>query len=139
MMQVENILAKVKNIKKEFKKREIPFVDRHTHTITKYTKSFDLPKKIVFGEIPIEKPSLQIIQFASNVPFDEIAITDHSYEIILSKNTKETTQIQKNYGEKSLDKYIEYTEKVKRKYSKTKVLSGIELKVTSLKDFDFLM
>lgn len=130
-------IEETKKLKKEFKKRRIPFVDRHTHSISKFTKSFNLSKKILFGKPPVKGPSLQIVDFASKAGFDEIAITDHSSEIFLVPKMKETTQIQRNYGSKAFDKYVEYIEKVKKKYS-LRVLGGIELKLRNIDDLKFV-
>jgi len=131
-------IEEIKKLKREFKKRGIPFVDRHTHSISKFTKSFNLPKKIVGGEPPVEGPSLQIIDFASRAGFDEIAITDHSYEIFLFPKMEERTQVQKNYGDQTFNKYIEYIEAVKKKYSNIRVLGGIELKLRDTNDLKFV-
>lgn len=131
-------IKKIKKLKREFEKRGIPFVDRHTHSISKFTKSFNLSKKILEGEPPVEGPSLQIVDFASKVNLDEIAITDHSHEIFLFPKMEETTQIQRNYGKQAFDKYVGYIEKVKRKYSNIKVLGGIELKLRDIDDLKFV-
>jgi histidinol phosphatase-like PHP family hydrolase len=132
------ILKEMKKIKQEFKRRGIPFVDRHTHSINKYTKSFEIPKKIRDNGLPLEGPSLHVVDFASKAGFDEIAITDHSYEILLYLKMKERTQLQKIYGENTFEKYVEYVGKVKKKYSNIKVLGGLELKIRTARDLNFI-
>jgi len=132
------MIRETKKLKKEFKKRGIPFVDRHTHSISKFTRSFNLPRRILWGKPPVKGPSLQIVDFASKADFDEIAITDHSYEIFLFPEIEEKTKLQKKYGEYTFDKYVEYIEAVKKKYSNLTVLGGIELKLRDINDLKFV-
>jgi histidinol phosphatase-like PHP family hydrolase len=145
------VLKEIKKIKREFKRRGIPFVDRHTHSITvakhlhsapNYIKSFEIPEKIrddFFDDgLPLEGPSLHVVDFASKAGLDEIAITDHSYEILLYPKIKERTQFQKIYGENTFEKYVEYISKVKKRYPNIKVLGGLELKIRTARDLNFI-
>ncbi len=129
---VEINLNIIDSVKKEFRKRRIPFVDRHTHSISKYTESFDISKKP-----PIYGPSLEVIDMANKLGLDEIAITDHSYEIFLLPKMEERTKIQQNYKEKVFDEYVNYIEKVREKYPNIRVLKGIELKIRNLNDLEY--
>jgi histidinol phosphatase-like PHP family hydrolase len=145
-METKNfILKEIKKIKREFRRRGIPFVDRHTHSITmakhlhsttNYIKSFEIPEKIRDDGLPLEGPSLHVVDFASKAGLDEIAITDHSYEILLYPKMKERTQLQKIYGENTFEKYVEYVGKVKKRYPNIKVLGGLEPTVRDLKFID---
>ena len=124
---------KMKEIKKEFKKRGIPFVDRHTHSITKYTESLDLSKSP-----PIEGPSLNVLNTAFKIGLDEFAITDHSYEIFLFPEIEERTKLQLKYGDQTFREYVSYLERVKKQISNFKILGGIELKIRDLNDLRFI-
>jgi histidinol phosphatase-like PHP family hydrolase len=127
-------LAELKKLQQEFGRKRIPFVDGHTHTISKYTKSFDLDK-----EPPIEGPSLEVVEFASKFGFEEVAITDHSYEIVFHPQMEERTKLQLCYGEKTFEQYLGYLARVKQKYPNIKVVGGIELKVRSIEDLDYFV
>ena len=124
---------KMKEIKKEFKKRGIPFVDRHTHSITKYTESLDLSKSP-----PIEGPWLEIVDFAYKLGFDEFAITDQSCKLFSYLKRIKDIQLKNNYGKNTFDKYVEYLDKVKQNYPNLKFFGGIELKLTKMKDLEFI-
>ena len=125
----ESDLKKMAEIKLEFKERGIPFVDRHTHSITKYTESLDISKPP-----PIEGPSLNVLNTAFKIGLDEFAITDHSYEIFLFPKIEERTKLQLKYGNQTFKEYVSYLERVKKQFPDFKVLGGIELKIRSMDD-----
>lgn len=122
----------VKNIGKEFRARNIPFVDRHTHTINKYTESWDITKE------PIEGPSLKVIEFASKSGFEEIAITDHSYEIFMEPQMEERTKLQVIHGNNMFAEYLKYIDNVKKRCKDIKIIGGIELKLRTMDDLKFI-
>ncbi len=126
-------IEEMKKLKREFQKRGIPFVDRHTHSITKYTESLNLSKPP-----PIEGPSLNVLNIAFEIGLDEFAITDHSYEIFLTPEMEERTKLQLRYGDKLFKEYASYLERVKKKFPDFKILGGIELKLRDMDDLRFI-
>lgn len=120
---------KISELRKEFLKRGIPFVDRHTHSISKYTESFDLNKSP-----PIEGPWMNVVEEAIKIGLEEIAITDHSYEIFINPQMEPMTKLQERFFGETFDKYLTYLDKVKRKFSGIKFIRGIELKLRDDKD-----
>jgi len=122
---------KITQLKDEFMKRGIPFVDRHTHSISKYTKSFDLTKSP-----PIEGPWLNVVKEACRIKLEEIAITDHSYEIFLEPQMEPRTEIQNRFLNRAFDAYLDYLNKVREKFPEIKLIKGIELKIRNDSDLD---
>lgn len=126
-------LEEIKQLKKEFQKRGIPFVDRHSHSTTKFTESYDLSKPP-----PIEGPSLNVLNTAMEIGLEEFAITEHSYEIFLHPKMEERTKLQLRYGNQLFKEYVLYLKRVKEKFPNFNVLGGIELKLRTIEDLEFI-
>lgn len=124
-------MAEIEKLKSEFKKRGLPFVDRHTHSITKYTKSFDLDKPS-----PIEGPFQDIIRFAASAEFEELAITDHSYHIFLEPKIEEECELQLRYKDETFKMYLLYLNELKKKYPSLRFHRGIELNLRTMDDLE---
>lgn len=110
----------LKNIFSKLKEKEIPCYDLHTHTITKYTKTFDTNHK--------HGPILDVLKAAKNANFDAFGITDHLHEIVEYPSSKIKKTFINTSFQDPLNQYKKYIENLKDDYN-LDIKSGVEIYV----------